>query len=108
MKRVVKTLAIHFFFIIVFTFIYYYFSNHFEKNTLSKSNNNNNNNGQKKYKSDSGLELIIDFFLFSTTIQAGVGLSELYPISIQSKIMMILQQLIMISIHVITIYVFTI
>jgi hypothetical protein len=105
MKRVVKTLAIHFFFIILFTFIYYYFSNHFDKNTLSKSKNDN---GQKNYNSDSGLDLIIDFLLFSTTIQAGVGLSELYPISIQSKIIMILQQLIMISIHVITIYVFTI
>ena len=103
MKRVLKTLAIHLFCILFFTIFYYYFSTHFEKNIQNKCNNNCNNS-----KNDSGLELIIDFLLFSTTIQAGVGINELSPISILSKVMMIIQQLIMISIHVITIYVFTI
>jgi hypothetical protein len=101
MKRVVKTLSIHLFFIILFAIFYYYLSSHFEKNTLNKSD--------KKYKShNSVLDLIVDVLLFSTTIQAGVGINELYPISILGKIIMIFQQLIMISIHVITIYVFTI
>jgi hypothetical protein len=102
MKRVLKTLAIHLFCILFFAIFYYYFSTHFEKNIQNKCNNNCNNS-----KNDSGLELITDFLLFSTTIQAGVGINELSPISILGKAMMIIQQLIMISINVLTIYVFT-
>jgi len=110
MKRVLQTLAIHLFCIFFFAFFYYYFSKHFEKNTPNKCKNNDKNNDKngQNYKCDSGLDLIIDVLLFSTTIQAGVGISELSPISIQGKLFMILQQLIMISINVITIYVFTI
>ena len=93
MKRVLKTLAIHLFCIIFFAFFYYYFSTHFNNNKQHKSNNK--------------LESLIDFFLFSTTIQAGVGISDILPISIYGKLFMILQQLIMISISVIMIYVFT-
>jgi hypothetical protein len=89
MKRVLQTLAIHVFCILFFAFFYYYFSIHFNNN----------------YKSN--LESIIDFFLFSTTIQAGVGISDIVPVTLYGKIFMILQQLIMISINVITIYVFT-
>ena len=91
MKRVVKTLAIHLFCIIFFAIFYYYFSTHFINN--------------KHYNSK--IDTIIDFFLFSTTIQAGVGISEILPISIYGKLLMILQQLIMISISVLTIYSFT-
>ena len=87
MKRVLKTLAIHLFCIIFFAFFYYYFSTHFNNNKL-------------KHNNDSKLESLIDFFLFSTTIQAGVGISDILPISIYGKLFMILQQLIMI-------YVFT-
>lgn len=94
MKKVLKTLAIHLFCIIFFAFFYYYFSIHFDNNKL-------------KHKYDSKLETLIDFFLFSTTIQAGVGISDILPISIYGKLFMILQQLIMISISVIMIYVFT-
>jgi hypothetical protein len=94
MKRVLKTLAIHLFCIIFFAFFYYYFSTHFNNNKL-------------KHNNDSKLESLIDFFLFSTTIQAGVGISDILPISIYGKLFMILQQLIMISISVIMIYVFT-
>jgi len=94
MKRVLKTLAIHLFCIIFFALFYYYFSTHFNNNKL-------------KHNNDSKLESLIDFFLFSTTIQAGVGISDILPISIYGKLFMILQQLIMISISVIMIYVFT-
>ena len=98
MKRVVKTLAIHLFCIIFFAFFYYYFSTHFD-----------NDDKQNKYynRKTSNLEALIDFFLFSTTIQAGVGISDIIPISVYGKMLMIMQQLIMISISVITIYVFT-
>ena len=98
MIRVAKTLSIHFFCIIFFAFFYYYFSLHFY---------NNKQNKVKHYNCESKLDSIIDFFLFSTTIQAGVGISEILPISVYGKIFMIIQQLIMISISVITIYVFT-
>ena len=98
MKRVVKTLAIHLFFIIFFAIFYYYFSTQFENNTPNKCKNDNCN---------TELEMIVDFLFFSTTIQAGVGITKLSPTSIYGKIFMILQQLIMISINVITIYVFT-
>jgi hypothetical protein len=98
MKKAVITLTIHLFFIIFFTMFYYYFSRHFEKNTPNKC---------KKYNCATEVNTIIDFLLFSTTIQAGVGLNEISPISNYGKIVIILQQLIMISINVITIYVFT-
>jgi len=94
MKKVLKTLAIHLFCIVFFAFFYYYFSTHFNNNKL-------------KHNNDSKLESLIDFLLFSTTIQAGVGISDILPISIYGKLLMILQQLIMISISVIMIYVFT-
>jgi len=96
MKRVLQTLAIHLFCIFFFAFFYYYFSTHFDNNTQ---------NNLKKYKTK--LDSAIDFFLFSTTIQAGVGVSDILPISVYGKILMILQQLIMISMSVITIYIFT-
>jgi len=99
MIRVVKTLTIHLFCIIFFAFFYYYSSTHFD--------NNNKLNKFKQYSHESTLDSILDFFLFSTTIQAGVGISDIVPISVYGKLLMIIQQLLMISISVITIYVFT-
>ena len=99
MKRVLKTVASHLFFIIIFTIFYYYFSTHFEKNTPNKC---------KKYDCETEVNTLLDFLLFSTTIQAVVGLNEISPNSNYGKIIMIFQQLIMISINVITLYVFTI
>ena len=101
MIRVVKALLTHLFFIFVFAFCYYYFSTHFHNNNQYKQNKSN------YYSSESKLDSIIDFFLFSTTIQAGVGVTDILPSSIYGKMIMILQQLIMISISVITIYHFT-
>jgi len=95
MKRVVQTLAIHFFCILFFAFFYYYFSTHFD------------NNKQTYYNRESIIDSAIDFFLLSTTIQAGVGVSDMFPISVYGKLLLISQQLIMISISVITIYIFT-
>jgi hypothetical protein len=91
MIRVVKTLTLHLSCIIIFAFFYNYFSIHFDNN--------------KHYESK--INSTIDFFLFSTTIQAGVGISDILPISVYGKLLMIIQQLIMISMSVLTIYVFT-
>jgi len=98
MRRIVQTLAIHLFCILFFAFFYYYFSLHFD---------NSKQNKFEQYTRESKIDSIIDFFLFSTTIQAGVGISDIVPISIYGKILMIIQQILLISISVITIYVFT-
>ena len=96
MKIVIRTVLFHFLCIIFFGILYLYLKENFDNN-----NNNNNNNKHKK------LELI-DYILLSTTIQAGVGVSDIYPISIYGKIALIIQQLIMICTHVFTIYIFNI
>ena len=88
MKIVIRTLVFHYLCIIGFALIYFYIQEHFsnmEKNKLG----------------------MLDFFLFSTTIQAGVGDSHIYPIAGISKIIMIVQQILMISTHVVSIYFFT-
>jgi len=93
MKLVFRTVVFHITSIILFTFIYFYLSDHF--------NINNDTEKNKKYNT------FTDFLLLSTTIQAGVGISYLVPISFLSKITIIVQQFIMILTHVITLYVFT-
>ena len=87
MKIVIRTLVFHFCFILIFAGCYHYLKDHF----------------QRKVKEDVTL---IDYILLSTTIQAGVGISDIYPISFYGKITMILQQLLMIMTHVFTLYIF--
>lgn len=98
MKRIVQTLAIHVFCILFFACFYYYFSRHFDSYKRNKFTH---------YNRESKFTSMIDFFLLSTTIQSSVGLTDIFPISVFGKLLIIIQQLIMISINVITIYVFT-
>ena len=88
MKLVIRTVLFHFLCIIVFGIIYYNIQSQFQ--------------GTIKYERKS----IVDYIFLSTTIQASVGMSDIYPITNIGKIVMILQQLIMIMTHVFTIYVF--
>jgi hypothetical protein len=90
MKIVVRTVLFHILCIIVFSFIYYLLSEDFE-----------NHLGNKKYNS------LIDFISLSTTIQAGVGFSNLLPIDCYGKLAVTIQQIILILSHIITLYVFT-
>jgi len=90
MKIVFRTLAFHLIMIIVFAWSYFYLSDRFESSEHTHYNN------------------VVDFLLLSTTIQAGVGISNLYPVSLSSKLVMIIQQFIMMSTHIFTLYVFTI
>ena len=91
MKIVIRTVCFHFFCIIVFGILYFYLKE---------------NLAEKGHETD---ELkIIDYVLLSTTIQAGVGVSELYPTNFYGKLAMTIQQLIMICTHVFTIYIFNI
>ena len=88
MKFVIRTLVFHILCISVFAFLYYYF----RENYL---------HGKEEFS-------VIDSVLLSTTIQAGVGISNIYPETFYGKLIMVMQQLIMIMTHVITLYVFTI
>jgi hypothetical protein len=89
MKLVFRTLFFHFFCIILFAVIYGILVDGFHTE----------HRGEKS---------IIDFILLSTTIQCGVGISDYYPISFFPKLAVILQQLIMISTHIFTLYIFTV
>ena len=88
MKLVIRTVLFHFICIILFGIIYYNIQSQFQ--------------GTIKYERKS----IVDYIFLSTTIQASVGMSDIYPITNTGKIVMILQQLIMIMTHVFTIYFF--
>jgi hypothetical protein len=85
MKIIIKSVFFHFLCIFIFFLIYLNISDNF-KNILNNKNT------------------FIDLLLLSTTIQAGVGISNLIPITSYSKLMMIIQQFIKISTNVITFY----
>ena len=88
MKIVIRTVVFHIFFLIFFAFLYANLSGQF-------------------HIQDNDKLRFIDFLLLSTTIQAGVGISQLYPLSYYSKIVVIVQQMLMLFTHVITLYIFT-
>lgn len=92
MKIVIRTAVFHLLCIILFACIYFYFSEKFQNSNIEKN---------VKYKG------FTDFLLLSTTIQAGVGISDLYPISFYSKLFLMLQQIILLFTHLITLYIFT-
>lgn len=92
MKLVIRTLVFHLLCVITFSFIYLYLSDHFQSDNYEKN---------IRYST------YLDYFLLSTTIQAGVGISDLFPISTYSKIAIIIQQFLMMLTHIITLYVFT-
>jgi hypothetical protein len=87
MKIVIRTVFFHFLCILVFAIFYYIFKKDFVSNI-----------GENK--------IMLDYLFLSTTIQAGVGMSDIYPISFYGKLLMISQQLIMIMTHVFTLYFF--
>ena len=95
MKLVIRTALFHLLSIIIFALIYLYISEDFQ------SGNGDYERKNKKYKN------FTDFLLLSTTIQAGVGISDIYPISFYSKIVLIIQQIMLIFTHLITLYIFT-
>ena len=90
MKIVVRTVCFHFLCILIFASLYYNFRNQYHDD--DKTN----------------YEKIVDYILLSTTIQAGVGITKIFPVTPEGKLIMICQQIIMIMTHVFTIYIFTI
>jgi hypothetical protein len=89
MKLAIRTVLFHFICILIFAMFYYYFRDDFKTQVKEEFT-------------------VLDYLFLSTTIQAGVGLTDIYPIAFYGKLIMILQQLIMIMTHVFTIYIFTI
>jgi len=89
MKLVIRAFIFHIFCIIVFALIYSRFSEQFH------------------IMEDDDKKGFIDFFLLSTTIQSGVGISDLYPLSYYTKLVVITQQVLMLLGQVITLYFFT-
>ena len=89
MIQLLQTLFFNLFCIIIFTIVYSMMGPQFNKTGNSGPNN------------------LLDFFQLSTTVQAGVGVTNLYPNSTSSKIAMIAQQFVMLSTHLITLYIFT-
>jgi hypothetical protein len=89
MKIVIRTVFFHFSCIVGFGMLYFYLKDDFLENQEDK------------------LE-IIDYMLLSTTIQAGVGISDLYPTSFYGKLTMIIQQILMLCTHIFTLYILTI
>ena len=95
MKEVLRVVIFHFICIIIFAVLYFNFKDSFgDENASSHANS-------VKYES------FLDFLLLSTTVQASVGITGIYPVNEIGKVLMIIQQFIMMSTHVFTIYLFT-
>ena len=88
MKHVVRIVVFHMICIIIFSFLYYNFKTEFDNEIIKKN------------------ATLLDFILLATTIQVSVGITEIYPKTNITKILIILQQLVMISTNVFTIYFF--
>jgi len=88
MKLLIRTFFFHILCIITFALIYFNISEEFS--IIEKDKNT-----------------FVDFLLLSTTIQAGVGITDLYPSSYYSKVLVIIQQILMLLTNIITIYLFT-
>jgi hypothetical protein len=94
MKLVIRTVFFQFSCILFFGLIYLFLIDHFvrdEKFTLNKSKTPE----------------ILDCLFLATTIQSGVGYTDLYPITDTSKMVLIIQQFIMISTNIFLLYIFT-
>jgi hypothetical protein len=89
MQIVFRTLLFHFTCIIIFTILY----------SICSDDYNEKNDGSAATKTT-----FIDIVLFSTTIQSGVGISNMYPLNAMGKILMIIQQLIMMSANLLALY----
>jgi hypothetical protein len=94
MKLVIRTVFFHFLCVLLFGLIYLSLKTHFVRDaafTIDKSKD----------------PKLLDCLFLATTVQAGVGYSDLYPITNVSKMIMILQQFVMMSTNVFLLYIFT-
>jgi len=92
MKLVIRGAAFNILCIIIFGLIYWNLQSHFTKDPSV----------QKMIYGEP-----IDFFFLSTTIQASVGYQDLTAVTNISKIMLMVQQFIMITTNLFLLYIFT-
>lgn len=88
MKILIRTLVFHFVCIVMFSLLYLNTTDGF-------------------VTTDNKVIEYVDCLLFSTTIQAGVGITNIVANSQIGKYLMILQQITLISTHAFTLYIFT-
>jgi len=88
MKLVIRTVIFHFTCIIIFACAYYLLKDDLASKVKDKFT-------------------VMECLFLSTTIQASVGITDVFPTSTRAQLLMIVQQLIMIMSNVFTIYVFT-
>ena len=93
MKIVLRTLVFHIICILFFAFLYSNLSIHFDHDKTRRSIINIS---------------MVDYLTLSVTIQAGIGFSDLYPVSHLGKLILMIHQFVVISTHVFTLYIFTI
>jgi hypothetical protein len=89
MKILIRTLVFHFVCILMFSLLYLNISSDMTSHDHSPIH-------------------FLDCLLLSTTIQAGVGFTNLSINSSIGKLIMLLQQLLLISTHAFTLYIFTV
>jgi hypothetical protein len=92
MKSIFQTLVFQLSCILIFGLIYWYCRDDFIYNI----------GHEKHVKTD-----FIDYFFMSTTVQCGVGYSYLYPVEDRGKLLLMLQQFLMISSNVLILFLFS-
>ena len=98
MKIVIKTVIFQILSVALFSFLYLSIKTQFARDTsYSYSHQVDSKN----------LPTFLDCFFLATTVQSGVGYSDIYPITAISKSAMILQQFSMISTNIFLLYIFT-
>jgi hypothetical protein len=88
MKLVIRTVIFHFACIIFFAAAYYLFKHQLASNTNANFS-------------------MIECLFLSTTIQCGVGITDVIPTAFHTQVLMMFQQIIMIMSNVVTLYIFT-
>jgi hypothetical protein len=89
MKKVFKVACYQIASILFFTIIYHLFDTNFDFNPVK----------------DTQHEKIIDYLLLSTTVQCSIGISNLNPVTILGKLILIFHQLTVLFTHLITLYI---
>jgi hypothetical protein len=89
MKLVIRTVVFHIFCVAIFSYLYFIHKKEYDDKDAPKIN-------------------YLDCLLLSTSIQAGVGLNVFDALTTMAKIIMLFQCVILLTIHVFTIYIFTI
>jgi hypothetical protein len=91
MKIVVRSVLSHIIFIFLFSLIYFLFKEGFVSDINTKNN-------KIEY---------LDTLLLSASIESGTGFSVISPVSNTCKFIIIIQEFIMVSVYVLTLYHFT-